>query len=284
MSILYILFLGILGTAKVTVQGKFGRKNVVSMADAIFFNGLIFLFSSLLFIKDAFTADPVTIFYAIAFGISSALFQMTYLQAIACGNMSITVMLVNFSIVIPVAVSLSVYGEQMTWFRGIGMALIAISFVLCTNFKGAKGTTKKWIIMASLATLSNGVANLVQKLFAAEGTGLTQAYVSWGYLFATIFSVILYLILHASGHKKTFRTRPNVFGYACATGLILGTFQFFYSKGAQAIDGSVFFPTYSGAAIILSALTGVVLFKDKLSVKQIISTVCGTAALILMNM
>ena len=284
MTILYILLLGLLGTTKVTIQGKFGRKNVISTADAVFFNGLIFLFSALIFLKDAFSADPVTIYYAIAFGVSSMLFQVTYLQAIASGNLSITVMLVNFSVVIPVIVSLTVYGEQMTWFRGIGMALIAVSFILCTNFKGTKGVTKKWITMATLATLSNGAANLVQKLFAAEGTGQTQAYVSWGYLFAAISSVILYLILCASGHKKTFPTRPNVFGYACATGVVLGTFQFFYSKGAQVIDGSVFFPTYSGMAIILSALTGVVLFKDKLSIKQIIAIGCGTTALVLMNM
>lgn len=39
LAILYILFLGLMGTAKVTVQGKFSKKNVSTLSDAISYTG-----------------------------------------------------------------------------------------------------------------------------------------------------------------------------------------------------------------------------------------------------
>lgn len=286
LAILYILFLGLMGTAKVTVQGKFGKKNVSTLSDAIFFNGLIFLFSALVFMKDAGSAPLPVILYGMAFGFWTMIFQMTYIKALSVGNVSITVLLVNFAVIFPILVSALVFHEPIGFLQYIAMALIAISFIISTDFTKREKSTVKWLIPAIFAVLSNGMNNVVQKLFATRYTDpkFTTSYVAWGYIFATVFSVILYVIFACTGRKKTFPNKWNMIGYSAATGIILGVFQFFNTQGAARIPGTIFFPTYAGAAIILSALSGVVLFRDKLTKKQICGIACGTAALVLMNL
>ncbi len=283
-TILYILFLGLMGTAKITVQGKFGKKNVKTLSDAIFFNGLIFLFSALVFLKDAGSAPLPVILYGMLFGFWTMLFQMSYIKAMSVGNISITVMMVNFAVVIPITVSAVMFHEPIGMLQYIAMILIAISFIISTDFTKREKSTTKWLISAVFAVLSNGMNNVVQKFFAANHAEYTQSYVAWGYIFATLFSVLLYLILSCTGHKKTFPNKWNMIGYSAATGIILGVFQFFNTQGAAKIPGPIFFSSYSGVAIVLSAVSGVVLFHDKLSKRQILGIACGTMALVLMNL
>jgi multidrug transporter EmrE-like cation transporter len=49
------------------------------------------------------------------------------------------------------------------------------------------------------------------------------------------------------------------------------------------VDGTYFFPVYSGGAIVLSTLLGVIMFKDKISKNQVVGIILGIASIVLMN-
>ena len=49
------------------------------------------------------------------------------------------------------------------------------------------------------------------------------------------------------------------------------------------VDGTFFFPARTGTIIVLSTLSGVLVFKDKLSPMQVVSVVLGGIAVVLMN-
>ena len=50
------------------------------------------------------------------------------------------------------------------------------------------------------------------------------------------------------------------------------------------VEGTFHFPTYAGLQSLTMTLVGIVMFKDKLSKKQMIGVVCGIVSVVLMNM
>ena len=113
MDIIIISILCLLATAKVTLQGSFAKKNIRSFSDGVFFNGAIFFFSSFVFLKDALTFNLPTFLFGAAFGILSLIFQLCYIKAMSFGNVSITVLIVNLSMIIPIATSDLCFGEKL---------------------------------------------------------------------------------------------------------------------------------------------------------------------------
>ena len=65
-------------------------------------------------------------------------------------------------------------------------------------------------------------------------------------------------------------------------GILLGSFQSLYTYASSIIDGTLLFPAYNGGATLLVTLSGVILFREKLSKRQLLGVLTGAAAIILM--
>ena len=284
MNLIIILCLCIIATSKVTIQGFFSKKNIVSVSDGIFFNGLIFFFSALIFLRYAFPFNKPVLLFGAVFGFLTVLFQLSYIGAMSCGNVSITVMLVNFSMIIPIAVSVIIYNEKLTVLRIFGIILIALAFVLSTGGKNENSYSKKWFLLSIIASLMNGSLLVCQKLFGkSDWADENVSFVAYGYITATVISVLFCTVLYFKGNRITFKIKPSVFLYALSLGLILGLFQVINTRAIATIESSLLFPTYNGGSLILSSISGVLILHDRLNKKQLLSIVIGTIAIIMMN-
>ena len=284
MDIIIISILCLLAAAKVTLQGGFAKKNIRSFSDGVFFNGAIFFFSSFVFLKDALTVNLPTFLFGAAFGILSLIFQLCYIKAMSFGNVSITVLIVNLSMIIPIATSVLCFGEKLGVLRIIGILLTVVALVLNVS-KGGKSTDfKKWLFLSLAASLANGGLAIILQLFGkSEWSDQNKAFVAWNYIVAAIVSFILYGILKLRGNGITFKLKPSVFGIALCVGIILGVFQALNAYAVSTIDGTLYFPTYNGGALVLSGIAGVLLLKDKFKLNQFISLLVGIVAIVLMN-
>lgn len=144
LNLTIILILCVLATAKVTLQGLFAKKNIRSFSDGIFFNGLIFFFSALLFFKNALNFQPSIVLFGCVFGILTVLFQLCYIKAMSCGNVSLTVLIVNLSMMIPLTVSVFFYNEPISTLRFVGILLTIVSLTLNTDIKEKSAAFQKW--------------------------------------------------------------------------------------------------------------------------------------------
>ena len=285
MDLIIILCLCVIATLKVTIQGHFAKQNVKTQADAVFFNGLIFFFTALMVIKNAFPfKTPVFIFGAV-FGVLSVLFQLFYIKAMSCGNVSLTVMMVNLAMIFPIAVSIFFYGEKLNFLRFSGLVLTVIALVLSTGKADGHIDFKKWLLFSLATSLINGAILVNQKIFAKTVWGTeSKSFVAYGYITATLVSVLLYAVISRKGNGITFKIRPSVFGFSLCLGLILGVFQILNTKAIATIDGTLLFPSYNGGSLILSSLSGILLLHDRLNKKQLLSIAVGTAAIVIMNL
>ena len=282
MKYLIILCTAFLSTAKVSCQSAFAKKGVKTAADSIFFNAMIFTAAALFFSPGLASLTPMVIPYAALYAACTVAFQVTYTLALSNGNVSIAVMFANFGTLIPVLVSLTL-GECPSAVRLIGISLTVCSLVIMA--KPSRGGISKRALATSLAAmLLNGSGLTVQKLFARSGfTGGSYVFTAAAYSFAAVFCAVVYIVLTMAKKRRTFSLGVRPIVCAAAAGLSLGAFFTVHTYAAGIIDGSFLYPAHSGGAILLSTLAGILLFRDKLTRRQMISFMLGLVAIVLMN-
>ncbi len=284
MQYLLIFLLSILASVKISFQSAFSKKTVKNTADILVFNFFVFLFSGLLFSIGIITVSPTVLGYAFFGAFFTVLFQLTYTKALSMGNVSLTTMIVNMGMVINVIISYLAYNEPMSWIRFLGIVLTLMTFVICTDFRNSKPSEKKWYAYTICAMLATTSASGVQQAFSkSRYSAQNGAYVAAVYLLGSIFILFTYIFLKKKGEGKTFKIDKRVITLALATGICLGLYKFTSTYSMTVIDGTFFYPARAGGSIVFSALSGVLIFKDKLNAKQKLSVIIGIVAIILIN-
>ena len=281
MKYLLVLTTASLATMKVSFQSAFAKKGVRSSADGIFFNMLIFAASALLFLPYLFKASGAVLLCGAIYAVCNVSFQLTYTRALAAGNVSVAVMFANFGMLVPILLSCILYGDRPSGLRIAGIALTAMAFLVTVKRGNSKGE-RRYLVFALLAMLLNGASLSVQKIVGAQGIG-GLSFVAASYLACTVLSGCVYAACALRGNRKSFKITRRPILAAIGAGCSLALYLAVNTYAAGVIDGSFHYPAHSGGSILLSTLVGVVLFKDKLSKRQIAACVLGLAAIVLMN-
>ncbi|MBR3967513.1 MAG: EamA family transporter [Clostridia bacterium] len=283
MDLILIFGLIVLASSKVTLQGMFAKKHILTLTDSICFNGIIFLFSALIFIYALKCSFPVIIFGFI-FGLFTVLFQLFYIQAMSCGNVSLAVLIVNLNMIAPIIISITFFNEKIGIIRALGLVTVIVSLVLNVEKSGEK-MRRKWLVCSLLAFVCNSCLAVCQQIFGkTEWKAERVSFVAWSYIIATLISVVFYFIFRTEKEKQKFKISPLAIGYGLCIGVILGVFQFLNTFAISTIEASFMYPIYNGGTLIFTTLTGVILLKDRLSLKQIITLIIGIVGIVLVNL
>ena len=284
MNFLIIILLCTLATAKVTLQSRFGKRTLTTASDNVLFNAAVFFTAAILFSADIPRASLETWIFAAAFALLTVVFQLSYTKALSVGNVSLTVMAVNLSMLFPSLVSVIFYSEVLTPTRIVGIILTVLSFTLTVDFKRTGQLSRPWFIFTAVAALANGGIGITQKIFGASGFGSEKkAFVACSYAIAFAVAFVLYLLTRPRDRGAVNRKTAWTYVFAVSVGIILAVFQWLNTYAISVMDGSFLFPVYSGGSIILSTLVGILFFKDKLSGRQKISIALGIIAVVIMN-
>ncbi len=283
MNYILIFMLGILSSTKMSFQSAFSRKSVKNSTDALCFNIFVFTASTILFLPKIFGCSPAVWLYAAADAFFTVAFQLTYTKALSIGNVSLTVLIVNFSMVINVLASCLLFDEPISLIRFIAIVMTVISFVICSGLREEDRGDGKWFIFTILAMISNSCGSIVQKFFGESVYhDENQAFISCLYLLATAVGIAMYPIMKKR-EKRNFKVDFVLIKYAFAVGISLALYQMIYTYGLATIDGTFLFPAQTGGTIIFSTLSGVLIFKDRFTKRQIIGVVLGFISLVMMN-
>ena len=290
---LFLVLVTAFGCAKVTVQGRCCRKYIRNSQDSVLYN-VMFFASVAAALAIALPLSSVTtsiVVWAAIHSFSYAAFQILYSVALTCGPVSLTVLIINFSSLISTAFSVIALNEKLFLTQVIGIIFLITSMILsCNKTAGEKKATKKWVILTVTCLLTNGVGACIQMMFSRSETvknipNSDNTYLVVLYIFSAIVSLFVYLIVANTGKKEksTFWFSKNVLFYAMAVGVIIGIFQKGYMMGNKTIPGTFMFPTYYGLQSLGMSLIGIILFKDRLSIRQKIGIVFGVCCIAMMN-
>ena len=155
-----------MASLKVTLQSKFSKKGEHSLAQSVLFTAIMFATISVMFLPTIFDGGitGTTVLYAAAVGIFSYLYQIFYVLALSLGRMTLTVIINNFGMLIPMIVSVVMLGDPFTPLIGVGAVLAFVSLIFLApndRKKGIKPMSKGEILIGCGVGLSLGTFQCV---------------------------------------------------------------------------------------------------------------------------
>ena len=142
---------------------------------------------------------------AALFGCFFSICVFTNLKALEDGPLSLTTLIVNFSLIFPLIYSFCFLGEPITPVRIGGILLLVVCMFLFTNPKvtGEKKISLKWILLSVASCLCNGLLSVPSKIYAmASENAYASQYLVYSYFFATVTSLVLFAILRSRQNKE----------------------------------------------------------------------------------
>ncbi len=288
-----ICIMVVLGCSKVTLQGQVSRHFIRNTSDSVLFNAELFvviaLVMAVIFPLGDIGWDGILMAFLTAGG--TVVFQTFYSMALKTGPVSLTVLIGNFALLFVTAFSVIVYRENVYLTQLIGIGFLVLSMFLgVKKTDDEKSVTGKWLFFVLLMTFSNATASVFMKIFSKDMSvrieNSQNTFIVISYAIAAILAFAIFLILSRGGkrERRSFGFfNKGVLFFALLIGVILGIYQRFYMIGLEKIDSGFLFPTYSGMQSLGMTFIGILMFKDKLSLRQKIGIACGIICVILMN-
>lgn len=234
-----------------------------------------------------YTLSPIALIQAITFGLFFA--SACFFSAVCyeCGPMSVTNVIINASVVIPVLVGCVLYKEAIGPAQLIGCLLLAATFIIsAAGTKDDHGVNKLWLILVIIAFFSNGFTAVIQKMYklsALESDG--NMFMGIAYLTATIVFFLLALTQrkppHATGKLHLPAYYPLLVGVAG-----LGSFAgngVLITLSTQ-VPASILYPFVNGGLSIAVSIVSCVALKEKLTKRNLLAILVGLCAIVVLNL
>lgn len=241
---------------------------------------LLFVATSGLKLSFNFSTAKYSFFFAIFY--AASLLGLTI--ALKCGPLSISSLMINYSLIIPTLFGVFFLKEPFGPAKISGFILLVISLFLINYVKSGDSNIKlslKWIVAIAIAFVGNGMCSTVQKLQQIASNGKYKSE------FMIIALIIVFAILLPTSiwfEKGKIRASIKSGGLlAIAYGLANGLVNWLVMFLGNRIPVSILFPVVSAGGIIVSTIISVMLYKEKLSNIQTVGVLAGITSIVFIN-
>lgn len=189
----------------------------------------------------------------------------------------------KMSLIMPVTFGILYHNDSFGWIKGVGIFIALIAVYLTTKKQGKLKTKPSYTWLPILLFISSGFLDIFLKynqevVVPEEEHVLFTSSIFSGAAILGIILVVIQLI-----RKKTKLEWKNLWA-----GIILGipnygSIYFLIKALHGAGESSVIFPVNNVAIVSLSVITGLILFKEKLSRYNIIGILLAVLAILLIG-
>lgn len=220
--------------------------------------------------------------YALGFALSYGTAVIAGLLAIKLGSLSLTSLIISYSLIIPTLYGICFLEEEAGLLFGAGLSLLFVSLFLMNARKGGSKIKLAWVVAVFFAFLGNGICSTVQtvqqKTFRGEYGGEMMAFALLTVAAVTSVAAVAFErkdILPSLRHGGT---------RAAACGLFNGACNLLVMLLAVRMEVAVMFPVISASGILFTGAVSRFLYKERLSRRQYVALILGTIAVVLMNL
>jgi len=234
-----------------------------------------------------------TLLLGILFGIITSLQAVLNLKALEIGPLSYTTVIISCSTLITALSGAMFFDESIAVVQYIGIGTMLVSLFLSVEKKNdGKKASAKWLILCLLAFACSGGIGLMQKIHqSSQYKDELNAFLVIAFASAFVFSALTLIVLYTANKKSQDNAKKPSVGKAYKW-LIIGNMLLggvcvavnnklnLYLSGVM--DSAVFFPIVNGGGVALVTLAAVVIFREKLTLKQWIGIAFGVVSIILL--
>lgn len=223
---------------------------------------------------------------AAAFGVTFVLTFMCMTGAMAIGPLGLTALIGNCSMVITSIVGVAFWGEQMTWFKGIGTLLILAMLVLSgLNSRGGQKGGMRWMAMTLLFLLGNVALSVIQHEVTTRYETPADTFNFWSSAFSAVVCLPALAAMRRKGGAAKEKSRLGEL-LACSAGVGIGTAggNAFAIRVLEQLDAVVAFPLRQGSLVLIMWAVGRLVYRDEPGRWDALILLFGLAGIVLMNL
>ena len=234
--------------------------------------------------------DSTGLALALCYGLDLTLTSILTARCYTYGPMSVTSVITNACVVMPIALGCLVYGETMTPTRILGFVFLAGCFLLSAvnpGEKKKKDTQPIWYLLVFLAFFCNGMGAVLLNIYGrVAGSGERNSFLAIGYL----VSGLLFLPGHFKAAKENSPVDPKQFlKPMVALLVVVGSMGGFIGNGLLmslnlSMPASVLYPLVNGGIAVIVAIISCIVFKEKLTLQRFFTILLGLAAIVTLNL
>ena len=263
-----------------------------SVADLRLYQGLAMLLAALCyFCLNGFSLalEKTGVLLALCYGLDLVLTGITVSICYQCGPMSLTSVISNACVVLPIAVGCIFYNEVMNFYQILGIVLLGITLALpCFESGSSSGKISwQWFPLILLAFFFNGMGAVLLNIYGrvADASG-RNAYLAIGYFVGSL----LYLFISLHHHKRLkLPVGKGFFSPLLALVLAGSALGSFIGNGIlmslnTKMPATILYPMVNGGIGVLVAIASCTFFKEKLTVLKFIAILTGVASIVFLNL
>ena len=284
MDYIYILMATVLLAVEFAFSKKYQAAEGVSLRAGLRFNVVSgFISAVIMFAICGFKLQwsPLSAVLAVSMTLCGLCYSLLSFRVLKIGGMALySTFLMSGGMLLPYIFGLLFLDEQPSVLRIIGV-LVVLAGVVCTNASEDKVSKGLLFLCAAVFALNGGVS-IISKCHQVRTrpTVSTSAFVMYAGVAKCLISALVLPFTGKSASQRGFAKKHSL--PIIAGGAIIGAASYFLQLiGAANLPASVLYPMVTGGSIIFSAIAGVIIFKEQLSRRQIISiTLCFIGTLL----
>ncbi len=280
------LLLTIITSVLIIISFKVFHILKINPFQAITFNYFFGFIYGILFCEREFTINAIVesqwFWPAIAIGFVFIAGFFLFSRSTKKAGVSITAISAKMSVVIPVVAGFIIFGDSITYIKVLGIVLAMLSFYLVFKTEKNKAIDVKYILLPMLLFLVSGLNDLLIKYVQHHYlSGEILMFLSIVFFSAFVLGVIYLVLSKAKENRKVLFSA--IFG-----GFVLGSFNYLnawaFIKSMEIFESSVLFPIVNVSVVSIAALSGVMVFGEKLKTINQIGIILSILAILLISL
>lgn len=256
-----------------------GTKKFYLSQAIIFFSGSLVL---MIFGTDFSSISLITVLYAIIYGLLLIAAQWCYTVALKGGKTAVCSTVYSLGFIFPTLSGCLFWNEKVTLVNLIGV-LMVIPAIIVSGMKSSdsKIENDSYIIPLVIAMLSSGGLGIMQKVQQfSQYPEQKGVFVFVAFALSGIISLLF--ALFAKADSKDISSKKYI--AASGTGICFATCNLLNTTLAGKLDSAVFFPSLNIGSILLSLFLGLIIYKEKLTKKDLVVLGLGVISILLINL
>lgn len=254
-------------------RGTYIFSSLVCVAAAVFFA---------LTDSDGLSFSAELIPYSIVFAVGYAAITVFSVLALRAGSLALSSLIISYSLMVPALFGMIYYHEPTSWTLYVGIALLLVSLALVNKEDGEITISLKWIIYIALAFLGNGLCLVVMQIQTVDFAGeLSNEFMIIGLAIVAVAMAIVSVLFELKEIAPCLKKAGLL---PVLNGAANGLANFLTLALLVIMPASLMQPLNSAGGIIVTVAISIFIYREKLSVYQLIGVLLGTASVVFLSL
>lgn len=266
---------------------SFDNRDIRSVGDTFFFNGgisavWIIVLGVFSVISGDFVISSGSVFYGAIYGVIICSFLLFKNLSLTSGPVSLTILIGSCPFILTTLFGVIFMNQSINAMQIMGIVMIIVALVLCISPKKGERISAKWLAFSALFFLAGGGVGILYMLFgASDAKNEINAMMFCAACVAFVLYFVVGFIINLIKKEPCPKIHKSGIKFILLCGIASSTYMRMNLYLSTVIPAVVFFPLANGSVVIFSTLSGVLLYKERLSKIQIIGMLIGLAALVI---